>query len=169
MTQDELNKFLTLPHIAKLATTNPDGSPQISPVWFYREGNSILVSTYKEALKVRNVRRNPTVSLLIDSANGGLKLKGILMRGRATLIEGAECDRIVKQIYDKYLPPKITRKNKPAATFKRSVTAGSESNICIKVTPSTISTWNYSKMTVNDVLAESAQAYVSSKASTILQ
>src|SRR5208283_2152076 len=115
MTKEQINKFLSLPHIAKLATTNPDGSPQISPVWYYREGNAIMISTYKEAAKIRNIKRNPNVSILIDTSNGGLKLKGVLMRGSASLIEGAECNEIVKSIYDKYLPTRITRTSKGAA------------------------------------------------------
>jgi PPOX class probable F420-dependent enzyme len=170
MTREEVNRFLSLPHIAKLATTNLDGSPQISPVWFYREGNAIFISTYKEAVKVRNIRYNPTVSLLIDSSNGGLKLKGILMRGSATLIEGDECNKIVKQIYDKYIPTRITRKDKAATAYKKAVTSHSDSYICIKVAPSTISTWNYGKITVNDAtaLAESLQPYDTDKAIRVL-
>jgi len=105
MSKEEVRRFLSLPHIAKLATTNPDGSPQISPAWFYREGNTISISTYKEAAKIRNIRHNATVSLLIDSSKGGLKLKGVLVRGAASLIEGTECNKIVKSIYYKYLPP----------------------------------------------------------------
>ena len=169
MTKEQINKFLSLPHIAKLATTNPDGSPQISPVWYYREGNAIMISTYKEALKVKNIKRNPTVSVLIDSSNGGLKLKGVLMRGSANLIDGSECNKIVKQIYDKYLPTKITRKSKAAAAFKKALTGENDSSVCIKITPKTISTWNYCDIKVKDVLDESGQAYVTNKITEILK
>src|SRR5208282_6803290 len=147
MSKDEIGKFLSLPHIAKLATTNPDGAPQISPVWFYREGNAIMISTYKEAVKVRNIRHNPKVSLLIDSSKDGLKLKGALMRGSADLIEGPECNKIVKNIYDKHLPTRITRTSKASAAFKKLMTQESDSSICIRITPETISTWDYGKLT----------------------
>jgi PPOX class probable F420-dependent enzyme len=171
MKEKEVNRFLSLPYIAKLATTNPDGSPQISPVWFIREeGRGILISTYKEALKVRNIRRNPTVSVLVDHDGGGLELKGILMRGTATLVEGPECSKIVKKIYDKYLPTKITRKSRAAAAYKEAVISQSDSYICVKVTPRTISTWNYSRIRAEDAtaLTESTRPYETTKATKIL-
>jgi len=168
MSKDEIGKFLSLPHIAKLATTNPNGSPQISPVWFYREGNTIMISTYKEAVNVRNIRHNPNVSLSIDSSKGGLKLRGVLMRGSADLIEGPECNKITRSIYDKYLPTRITRTSKASAAFKKLMTSESDSSICISITPETISTWDYGKLTAKDVMTESAQAYVTNKATRIL-
>jgi len=170
MTIGEIDSFLSRPHIAKLATTNLDGSPQISPVWFYRQGNGFFISTYKDALKVKNIRRNPTVSLLIDSSRGGLKLKGVLMRGSATLIEGNECNTIVKQIYDKYLTTKITRKDKAAAAYKKAVIDHSDSLICIKFSPRRISTWNYGRIAANaiNVLADSSRPYDTNKATAIL-
>ena len=169
MSKEEVSKFLSFPHIAKLATTNPDGSPQISPVWFYREGNTILISTYKESVKIRNIRHNPTVSLLIDSSKGGLKLKGVLVRGSASLVEGAECNKIVENIYHKYLPTRITRTSKAAAAFKKLMTHESDSSMCIRITPKTISTWDYGMMTAKDVMTESTQAYVTNKATSILE
>ncbi|MGO9646117.1 MAG: pyridoxamine 5'-phosphate oxidase family protein [Candidatus Bathyarchaeia archaeon] len=168
MSKEEIRKFLSLPNIAKLATTNPDGSPQISPVWFYSERNTISISTYKKAAKVRNIRPNATVSLLIDSSKGGLKLKGVLVRGSANLIEGTECNKIVKSIYNKYLPTRITRTSKATAAFKKRMNRESDSSICIRITPETISTWDYGKLTTRDVKSESAQAYVTNKALRIL-
>ena len=128
----------------------------------------ISISTYKESVKIRNIRHNPTVSLLIDSSKGGLKLKGMLVRGSVSLIEGAECIKIVKNIYDKYLPTRITRTSKAAAAFKKLMTQESDSSICIRITPKTISTWDYGKITTKDVMTESAQAYVTDKATQIL-
>src|SRR5208282_6231700 len=132
------------------------------------EGNTISISTYKEAAKVRNIRHNAAVSLLIDSSKGGLKLKGVLVRGSASLIEGAECNKIVKSIYNKYLPPRITRTSKAAAAFKKRMNRESDCSICIRITPETISTWDYGKLTTSDVMSESAQAYVTNKALRIL-
>ena len=44
----------------------------------------------------------------------------------------------------------------------------SDSSICIRITPETISTWDYGKLTTRDVKSESAQAYVTNKALRIL-
>ncbi len=159
MSNREVRNYLSLPHIAKLATINLDGSPQMSPVWFYFEANHIFIATYKESTKVRNIRRNPLVSVLVDSSGGGLKLKGVLMQGKAELVEARECKRFEKMIYDKYLPPTITRRDKVAAAFKQSVTGQSNSSMCIKVIPEKICSWNYVKMKLKDVTNSEFQAY----------
>lgn len=160
MDKKEIKKFLSLPHIAKLTTVNPDGSPQISPVWFQHDRRAIMIATYKEAVKIRNIKRNPNITVLIDSSSGGLNLKGILMIGTAILVTGPDCKRIEKRIYDKYLPSKITRKDKVAAAFKRLITSGSGSSICIRFIPKNIAVWDYSKMTVKDVINETSQTCV---------
>jgi predicted pyridoxine 5'-phosphate oxidase superfamily flavin-nucleotide-binding protein len=160
MNKKEIKKFLSLPLIAKLATVNPDGSPQISPVWFQHDRGAITIATYKEAVKIRNIKRNSNIAVLIDSSNGGLNLTGILMQGAAILVTGPDCKKIEKRIYDKYLPPKITGKDKVAAAFKRLVMSGSGSSICIRFIPKNITAWDYSKMTMKDVMNESSQAYV---------
>ncbi|MGI5129611.1 PPOX class F420-dependent oxidoreductase [Pseudonocardia sp. CA-107938] len=52
-------------HVVALATLNPDGSPQTSPVWVDRDGDDVLVSTAAGRRKVTNVERDPRVSLTV--------------------------------------------------------------------------------------------------------
>ena len=55
---------------AHVATINKDGSPQVSPVWVERDGDTVIVNSEEKRLKVRNLKRNPQVSLSIqDTAN----------------------------------------------------------------------------------------------------
>jgi PPOX class probable F420-dependent enzyme len=50
---------------AYLATLMPDGSPQVTPVWFSVEGEHILVNTAKGRIKDRNMRERSQVALVI--------------------------------------------------------------------------------------------------------
>ncbi|MBI1745146.1 MAG: PPOX class F420-dependent oxidoreductase [Acidobacteria bacterium] len=55
---------------ASLATLMPDGSPQVTPVWFDYDGAYLLVNSARGRQKDRNMRRNAKVSLAImDPAN----------------------------------------------------------------------------------------------------
>lgn len=55
---------------AYLATLMPDGSPQVTPVWFNTKGEYILINSAKGRVKDRNMRARPTVALCIaDPAN----------------------------------------------------------------------------------------------------
>ncbi|MCX5200695.1 PPOX class F420-dependent oxidoreductase [Streptomyces sp. NBC_00237] len=62
-------KLFDGPNVAVLATVSADGSPQTSPVWVGRDGDELLVSTQDGRLKVRNMRRDPRVSLTVYAAS----------------------------------------------------------------------------------------------------
>lgn len=51
---------------AHLVTLMPDGSPQVTPVWFSTEGEYILVNSARGRVKDRNMRARPRVALAIS-------------------------------------------------------------------------------------------------------
>ncbi|MFI6025540.1 TIGR03618 family F420-dependent PPOX class oxidoreductase [Amycolatopsis magusensis] len=53
------------PHTAILATTNADGRPQSSVIFVKREGDETVFTTIRGRLKIRNMERDPRVSLLV--------------------------------------------------------------------------------------------------------
>ena len=52
---------------AQLATLMPDGSPHVAPVWFEYDGKHILVNSAKGRVKDKNIRRDPRVTLSVES------------------------------------------------------------------------------------------------------
>ncbi|MEU8818535.1 PPOX class F420-dependent oxidoreductase [Actinoplanes sp. NPDC048796] len=68
VSREELLEFLRPRHKAILMTTRRDGRPQASPntCGVDAEGR-IVISTYPERAKAFNVRRNPLVSVLVES------------------------------------------------------------------------------------------------------
>jgi PPOX class probable F420-dependent enzyme len=52
-------------NFAHVATLMKDGSPQVSPVWVYRHGDDVLISTGVDRQKTRNLKRDPRVALSI--------------------------------------------------------------------------------------------------------
>ncbi|MEV1285627.1 PPOX class F420-dependent oxidoreductase [Micromonospora sp. NPDC049679] len=71
--RERLIEFITPRHHAILMTTRADGRPQASPVacGVDAEGR-IVIATYPERVKVRNIRRDPRVSVCVisDDWNG---------------------------------------------------------------------------------------------------
>jgi PPOX class probable F420-dependent enzyme len=55
---------------AFLATTMPDRSPQVTPLWFDVEGETLCVNTARGRTKDRNIAARPKVALaIIDPSN----------------------------------------------------------------------------------------------------
>ncbi len=53
---EKFKDLLTKQAFAHLATLMPDGSPQVTPVWFDYDGIHILINTAKARLKDKNMR-----------------------------------------------------------------------------------------------------------------
>jgi PPOX class probable F420-dependent enzyme len=51
--------------IAFLATLMPDGSPQLTPVWFNTDGEYLLINSAKGRVKDKNMRDRPQVAVSI--------------------------------------------------------------------------------------------------------
>lgn len=49
-----------------LATSMPDGSPQLTPVWFDHDGEHILINTNEERVKDRNMKDRDKVAMVIQ-------------------------------------------------------------------------------------------------------
>ena len=81
---DAQKKYLTDKNFAHIATLNKDGSPQVSPVWVGYDGKHIIVNSEDKRLKVRNLKRDPRVSLSIQ--NGEQPYAYIEIRGKAVEI-----------------------------------------------------------------------------------
>jgi PPOX class probable F420-dependent enzyme len=55
-----------------LSTSDADGTPQPSPVWFLWDGDTALIFSQPETPKIRNIEANPRVSLHFNcNENGG--------------------------------------------------------------------------------------------------
>jgi PPOX class probable F420-dependent enzyme len=66
---DDYKKLFESKSFATFATLMPDGSPHLTVVWIDSEENFIYVNAARGRQKVKNVQRDPTVSLLIMDPN----------------------------------------------------------------------------------------------------
>lgn len=94
--------LLDAPHMAVLATLNPDGAPQSSVVWVSRDGGELLISTEQSRRKALNMLRDPRVGLTVfDPADPDLYVE---IRGTATLAEDTG-RAVAVRIAEEYLGP----------------------------------------------------------------
>jgi PPOX class probable F420-dependent enzyme len=87
--------------LAHLATLMPDGSPQVTPVWFVYAGGKFLVNTARGRVKDRNMKQNALVALSIvdpDNAYSHVSVRGKIVSATE---EGA--DASIDAMAKKYL------------------------------------------------------------------
>ena len=115
------------PAFANLATLNPDGSPQVTPVWVDYDGTNLLVNTAKGRVKHRNLERNPRVALSIADPDNPYRYLGI--QGRVSEMTETDADAHIDRMAKKYL-------NKDKYPFRQP----GEMRILLKITPSRVHT-----------------------------
>ena len=108
MTPD-VEAALTAGHLAHFVTINPDGSPQVSIVWVGVEDGEIVCAHLPLNKKVRNVQRDPRVSMSMQLP--GRNAYGLdhylVVDGTARVTEGGAAD-LLQRLAHVYLGPNVT-------------------------------------------------------------
>ncbi|HWS31391.1 MAG TPA: PPOX class F420-dependent oxidoreductase, partial [Actinoplanes sp.] len=61
----EVAELIDRPEFAVLSTVQPDGSAQLSVMWVGRDGDELVMATKAGRRKVRNIERDPRVTVLL--------------------------------------------------------------------------------------------------------
>ncbi|MEU0281563.1 PPOX class F420-dependent oxidoreductase [Streptomyces sp. NPDC088147] len=120
----ELKHLLDEPIFVSIATIQPDGSPQVSPVWVKRDGNDVLISTTVGRRKEKNLRRDPRVTVVAQPTAAPYTYAEI--RGTAELTtEGGQ--ELIDELSLKYT-------GKPYAEFNPASGEDAE-RVVVRITP----------------------------------
>src|SRR6185295_12011268 len=88
LSAERCRDFLATAKTIVLSSIDRHGYPDSVAMWYVvDEDGCVLMTTYSKSQKAVNIRRNPKVSLLLESGVTYETLKGILIRGEAALIE----------------------------------------------------------------------------------
>ncbi|MEU5340236.1 MULTISPECIES: PPOX class F420-dependent oxidoreductase [unclassified Streptomyces] len=97
---DSVRALLDGKNFAGVATLGPGGAPQNSVVWFKREGDTVLFSSTDGRQKIRNLRRDPRISVSVyDLAD---PYTSVEIRGTAEILPD-EGKRLPYELSHKYL------------------------------------------------------------------
>ncbi len=118
----KIAKLLNEKNFASFATTMPDGSPQVSPVWVDYDGSLILINTAKGRIKEKNVKNNGKVALSIFDMNNPYEMATIRGTIMQQTTEGA--DDHIDKMTKKYL-------NLERYPFRKS----NETRLILKINP----------------------------------
>ena len=105
----EVREVLESDQLAHLVTLNADGSPQVSCVWVGLEGEEIVAGHLGRWQKVRNIERDPRVSLSVETTRTnelGLR-EYLVVHGRARIQEGG-APELLQRLASTYIGPDVT-------------------------------------------------------------
>jgi PPOX class probable F420-dependent enzyme len=104
----EARKLIESDRLAHMVTLNHDGSPQMSCVWVGLDGDEIVSGHLPRNQKVRNVERDPRVSIAVEGSgvsDAGLR-EYLVVRGSARVQEGGAAE-LLQHLAHVYLGPDV--------------------------------------------------------------
>ncbi|HEY3981095.1 MAG TPA: PPOX class F420-dependent oxidoreductase [Streptosporangiaceae bacterium] len=110
MTDQEIEEFVRERRTAILATVGPGGQPHLAAMWFALVDGTIVFETKGKSQKVVNVRRDPRVTVLLESGVTYQELRGVSFDGTAEIIENADASRdylraVARSVIERYTGP----------------------------------------------------------------
>ena len=136
MSKEEVNSFLdSKPGWMMLTSQGRDGYPHTVPIGYFRDGDRIFMGCRDNTQKVKNIERNPKVSLVIEDGKTMSDLRGILFRGDASVVREDE-----ERLKISRLAAKL--RGAPEDEWPTTASAGA---VFIKVDSPRVTSWDYSK------------------------
>lgn len=144
MTPEEIRGFLDASRTIILCSVGKDGAPHPMPMWFGIEPDgAIVMTTFTKSQKIRNLERDPRVSLLAESGEEYSELKGVVLYGETELV------RDVEKVID-ILITVTKRSGSIPAGAEQSARAGVEGTARkrtgMRVRPKRIVSWDHRKL-----------------------
>jgi PPOX class probable F420-dependent enzyme len=141
LTGDEQRAFLDRAKTIILSTIEGNGYPHSVAMWYVVDGDgSVLMTTYAKSQKAVNIRRNAKVCLLVEEGETYQTLRGVLIRGRAQLIDD----------FDTRLAVLTRIHTKMSGAFPRGVEDAlrqqASKRVVIRIVPERVSSWDHGKL-----------------------
>ncbi|MGB4862487.1 MAG: pyridoxamine 5'-phosphate oxidase family protein [Tepidiformaceae bacterium] len=136
MTQDEVNAFLdSRPGWIALTTISKSGHPHTVPIGYFRLGNDVYIGCRPGTQKLKNIERNPHVSVMLEGGNTMQDIKGVCIQGEAEVILDPAAQL-----------PLLRESMRQRGTAEDQLpTEARPGSAYIHVTPTKVISWDYSK------------------------
>lgn len=140
MSDEEVQALLDECRRAQVGTINPDGSVHLVPMAFMRFDGQVAFWTDPASRKVKNLRRDPRITCLIETGNGFEDFRAVQITGRATIIDEPELSRRAGETL-------FERSHGPLGDQLRAVVAGlAPARVAVVVEQDRVVSWDHRKL-----------------------
>ena len=141
MSDDELWAFIDAQKTVQVATLGRDGAPHLVPLWFAVDDRTIVLETFTRSQKVRNLERDPRITLLFEDGETYPELRGASIQAKAELVRDVDAVHA--------LHTRVLRRNTPELTddvIDRVSRGMAAKKTAILVRPGRIVSWDHRKL-----------------------
>ena len=142
MSDAELMRFLDEERVLTLATTGPTGRPHLMPLWYVRDGLTLLGWTYGKSQKIRNLERDPRATLQVEAGRDVYgELRGAMLECDVTIErDPARVGEVGLRLMARYTGAPLP------AEARAGVLKQASKRVALRFTPTRIVSWDHRKL-----------------------
>jgi PPOX class probable F420-dependent enzyme len=144
MTEGEMKAFLDASKTMILCSISAAGVPHPMPMWYGIEPDgAIVMTTFTKSQKIRNLERDPRVSLLVEAGEEYAELQGVVIYGDAELVP--DTDKVIDILLS------VTKRSGAVGSgsddaVRAGMRATASKRTGIRVRPQRVVTWDHRKL-----------------------
>jgi PPOX class probable F420-dependent enzyme len=140
MSDDEIAEFIDHSRTATLATVSPGGGPHLVAMWYAVLDGEIWFETKAKSQKAVNLRRDPTVTVMIEDGSTYDTLRGVSIEGHAEIVDDPDSLlRVGISVWERYTGP-YTDEVRPFVDQMMN------NRIAVRVAPTRTRSWDHRKL-----------------------
>ncbi|MCV7172694.1 PPOX class F420-dependent oxidoreductase [Mycobacterium manitobense] len=158
MSDAEIAEFIDRSRTATMATVLPSGRPHLVAMWYAVLEGEIWFETKAKSQKAVNLRRDPTVTVMIEDGDTYNTLRGVSIDGRAEIVDD-DPDLLLRvgiSVWERYTGPY-------SDDMRPFVDQMMNNRIAVRVVPERNRSWDHRKLGMPEIpLGGSTAQYLGS-------
>ena len=140
MTDDEIAQFIERSRTATFATVSATGAPHLVAMWYAVLDGEVWFETKAKSQKAVNLRRNPTVTVMVEDGLTYDTLRGVSIEGRGEIVDDPDVLlRVGISVWERYTGP-YTDEMRP---FVDQIM---NNRIAVRVVSKRVRSWDHRKL-----------------------
>lgn len=141
LTEDEQRQFLEDGWTLQVASVGPKGFPHLVAMWYVIVDGDIHFTTFRKSQKIVNLKRDPKMTVMLESGKKYNELKGLVIEGEGEIIDDLETTaRIMSLVGAKYQGMPI-----PTETLQ-AVSPMASKRVTVRLRPTDVYSWDHVKL-----------------------
>jgi nitroimidazol reductase NimA-like FMN-containing flavoprotein (pyridoxamine 5'-phosphate oxidase superfamily) len=144
LSDEEIRSFLTSCRTIIICSNSARGFPHPMPMWFALDDDgAIRMTTFRKSQKVKNIQRDPRVTLLAEDGREYSKLRGVVLYGTCEIVDDIE---VVKDTMVRITTGEAGGDPAALEGMKNSVAAAAQKRVCLLIRPERVVSWDHRKL-----------------------
>jgi len=143
MSEAEVRAFVASQKALQVATVDRDGSPHLCTLWFAVLNGDIVFETYAKSQKIKNLERDPRITVLCEDGDTYETLRGVMIKGNARLLRDYDdVLRVAEAVITRNTP------GVPAELLSAAAARIAAKRVAVVVTAERTASWDHSKLSI---------------------